>query len=117
MVGTHVLDGLWDQEEGSFYEGEPCCVGAKLAGAFDVAKGLWDDYEAGILAFAEQLGGNKAHVLVMLRDAGAGNDPFSTEPWPNDRETVWKEPRTDGAVAIAGGPRPVLHKSIAAHGP
>ena len=86
---AYVLEGLWDQEQGAYHEDGPCCVGAKLAACFGQDRGLWDDYIVGYRAFAEELGANKAHVLVMLREAGAGDDPFSSEPWPNDRETVW----------------------------
>ena len=37
---------------------------------------------AGIDAFAQALGGNRAHAIVLLRAAGAPHDPFDDDKWP-----------------------------------
>lgn len=76
------------------YQGDddPCCIGARLAGFFSTNKqsksGRYS-YIDGIDAFAKKLGGNRAHVLLMLRESGAGKNPISDETWPIPPVEVW----------------------------
>ena len=95
-----VVAGEWNQAEGTPRLGQegggPCCVGAKLA-LFMWKKGLmvhessvnnlW--YPHGISGARELLGCSLAQLEALLAQAGAGSAPFTANPWPNDRETVW----------------------------
>ena len=80
-----VLAGKWSQREGKFSLNGPCCVGAKLAHCLEAG----NDYLAGADAFAQLMGATRAHVILLLRQAGAGFNPLSGDPWPHDREMVW----------------------------
>ena len=95
-----VCNGPWDQSVGLWCPDKPCCVGARLVGALSAldldstdkfsfeGKGC-RHYIKGIDAFAKLIGGNRAHVILMLREAGAGHNPLSEAPWPSSREEVW----------------------------
>ena len=79
-----------DQTEGTanFYDLEaPCCVGARLAQYCQVESGYFRD---GLDAFAKRLGGNRAHLIVMLKHAGAGDDPFGIHEWKTPPSVVWE---------------------------
>jgi uncharacterized protein YjbI with pentapeptide repeats len=76
-------------------------VGARLAHALNVESGNFRDGRA---AFARSLGCNEAQLVLLLRQAGAGRDPFNGLEWPNSPEEVWANlmeieefPRTQGA--------------------
>ena len=71
-----------NQGVGSYYPGWSCCVGAHLANFFDKAQFEEKDFVRGGEAFASALGLNLAQVVIMLRTAGAGVNPFSTDKWP-----------------------------------
>ena len=66
-----------------------CCIGARLAYHFDVATGYIEDFQLGACHAAEALGGNVGHLIVLLRNAGAGFNPFSYHDWPTPVEEVW----------------------------
>ena len=84
-----VMDLPIDQSKGVYEDNNtPCCVGARLAGYFEIGSG---NYLEGIDKFAKQLGGNRAHVILMLRDAGAGRDPISAFRWPISPKEVWQK--------------------------
>ena len=70
-----------NQGVGSFYPGWACCVGAHLADFFDKAQYEEKDFIRGAEAFASALGLNQAQVVLMLRSAGAGVNPFSADKW------------------------------------
>ena len=63
----------------------PCCVGARLAGFFGHIY-----YTEGMEIFAKKLGGNRAQILLMLKEAGAGNQPLSDRNWPTSPYEVWE---------------------------
>ena len=65
-----------DQCTGSYYENSPCCVGAHVAHCLENARSFIDGAEA----FARQIGGRTAHVVLMLRAVGV-KDPLGTEDW------------------------------------
>ena len=88
-VREAVLSGKWDQAKGTYVKEGSCCVGAKLACALDVAEGSDQDYIKGADAFAEAIGGTRVHVILLLRQAGAGHNPLSSSEWPKSREEVW----------------------------
>ena len=79
-----------DQRWGDYKPAEACCVGARLARFFNVAEMCPSDYRRGMKAFAKALGGTTAHVILMLRLAGAGESPFSSSEWPIPPEDVWE---------------------------
>ena len=89
-----VLGGIWNQEIG-FAEvvenpnNAGCCVGAKLAMALGVAIGGPYDFMRGADEFARRMGLNRVHVLLLLRQAGAGYNPLGGAEWPRKREVVW----------------------------
>ena len=56
-----------DQTKGIWQDDGKCCVGARLAHALNEKSG---DFLKGIDAFAKTIGGNRAHVILMLREAG-----------------------------------------------
>ena len=64
----------------------PCCVGARLAQFMQVEGG----FREGTDAFAKALGGNRAHLILMLRGAGAGEHPFSEKKWDVDPIEIWE---------------------------
>lgn len=78
-----------DQGMGCYRHSKPCCVGALLAGHFKVHRDNSYDYMRGYKAFAEALGGNGAHVIMMLRQAGAGEYPFNSKDWDIPVKEVW----------------------------
>ena len=57
----------------------PCCVGAHLAHILTTQN---TGYLDGADAWAKLIGGNRAHAILLLREAGAPHDPFSEEEWP-----------------------------------
>ena len=77
----------WDQKNGT-YEGDnvPCCVGAKLAWELEQSV----SYINGAKAFCELIGANYAQIIVMLKNAGAGDNPFGASKWPEDPHEVFK---------------------------
>ena len=69
---------MFNQSVGSYHKGESCCVGAHLAHFM----GVGNRYTGGIKAWARHVGGNAAQAMLLLRNAGAGHDPFGVDPWP-----------------------------------
>ena len=74
-----------DQNVGSYTEGVPCCVGAHLANFLGVNDEENSSYLYGAVEWANLMGGNILHAIVLLRQAGAcelwhGN-PFSDVDW------------------------------------
>lgn len=79
-----------DQSVSFYEEGVPCCVGSHMANLLGVAAGHADDFLKGIDAWAELVGGNRAHAIVMLRQAGAGHNPLSAATWKLHPNTVFE---------------------------
>ena len=76
-----------DQFVGKYTDDDtPCCIGARLAGFFQKS----DYYIHGLDEFAKQLGGNRLHLISILKECGAGQHPFSTHEWPVHPTQVWK---------------------------
>ena len=83
-----------DQSSADYHPTAPCCVGAHLAHAFGVAAQHDRDYLTGAEAWAQAVGGNRAHVVLLLRAAGAHPyDPFGMEPWPTPPAEVFRRLR------------------------
>ena len=78
MVKQYVAD---------YCPGVPCCIGAHLAN-FLIDKSHYVD---GADAWAKLIGGNRAHAILLLRESGAGHNPFSSSPWPNPPGDVFKK--------------------------
>lgn len=83
-VPTHMID----QSVGYARYTDPCCVGAHLAIIIGCERREGDDYRYGAHTWAKWMGGNMAHAVVMLRQAGAGDRPLSAEPWPISHQAV-----------------------------
>ena len=80
-----------NQMNGYYKHGSSCCVGAYLAHYLDSEKLQSDGYyKTGIAEWARVIGGNELHVILLLRQSGAGHDPFSEEPWENSVKEVWE---------------------------
>ena len=74
---------LVDQRYGDYKAGSPCCVGAHLANFLKVThltQGSMQHF-LGANEWAGRCGGNKAHAILLLREAGAGYDPFDGSNW------------------------------------
>ena len=41
-------------------------------------------------AWGRMMGANHAHLVIMLREAGAGHDPFGDTEWPLSPAQVWE---------------------------
>ena len=76
-----------NQSVGKWNSGGNCCMGSRIAHALGVPSGL---YLEGIDEWATRMGTTRAHITVMLQDAGAGHDPLGPERWPNCPADVWK---------------------------
>ena len=82
-------DELIDQEIGWYNEGVPCCVGAHLANILGEETNE-RDFLDGIDAWAELMGGNRAHAILLLRQAGAGISPIGNLAWSLPLSEVWE---------------------------
>ena len=79
-----------DQANGFFSPSSPdapCCVGARLAQFMSVPSTSY--FYDGIDAFAAALGCTRAHLILMLRAAGAPQHPFSSTAWETTPVDVW----------------------------
>ena len=87
-----VCSGPWDQRKPNATADPeiPCCVGAKMALALHVAENCYTDYVRGADTWAKLMGLSRAHVILLLRQAGAGYDPLSGSDWYCSREAVWQ---------------------------
>ena len=66
-----------DPEYGFYHRTRACSVGAHLGYLLQASF----DQRQGIEAWARTFGGNTAHAVLLLREAGAGHDPFGPKPW------------------------------------
>ena len=77
-----------DQSNGLYIDDEtPCCIGARLAGHLCEDN---KDYMNGIDEFAKRIGGNRAHVILLFVQAGAGNAPLGIGEWKQHPKHVWE---------------------------
>ena len=76
------------------YRENACCVGAHLAGILDVSEGFDSDFHRGADEFARILDVSRAHVTLLLRQAGAPHDPFGIQDWEIPVADVWAKLRT-----------------------
>ena len=67
-----------NQRNGRYRTDISCCVGAHLAHFMNAGS----CYTEGMDAWGRHIGGNAAHGLLLLRNAGAGWDPFGGAEWP-----------------------------------
>lgn len=90
-----IKDKEIDQNIGNARESNlPCCVGAHLCNMLNVKNQTRPfrpdpDYLAGAQAWAQLMGGNILHAVILLREAGAGYDPFGINPWDSSVAAVW----------------------------
>ena len=92
------------QGRGDYDEQRPCCVGAHLANFFNVAQGYSLDFIDGAEMLGQELGANRAHLVLMLRSCGAPWDPFGGDAWDTPPREVFQKlaaieetPQTAGA--------------------
>ena len=84
---------LIDESTGDFSRGGNCCAGSRLAMELGIKEGdkiaeRLGFYLAGADTWAQKMGGCRAHAILMLRECGAGHDPFGAEPWLTPPEEV-----------------------------
>ena len=88
------------QSQGQWQEDGRCCAGSRMAHALGVASGNFLD---GADAWAREMGGNRAHVVLMLRQAGAGWDPLGPEEWPKSPREVWAKLSDEEELPLLAG--------------
>ena len=86
VAETAAMPGM-KQWVGTWRENGRCCAGARLAHALSVPSGGYVD---GMRAFARSMGCNEAQLILLLRQAGAGHNPFGAWAWPNKPAEVWR---------------------------
>ena len=97
-----VLKGQWDQATGLIpynwrnksQDEIECCIGSKLFMYFyeDDIEGegnVHTKFLAGIEAFAQAIGGNRAHMILMCKPFCDCNNPFGAKPWNVTRKQAW----------------------------
>ena len=80
------------QVSGDYHPTRPCCVGAHLAHILGVSQpgdAPETDFLRGADAWAQAVGGNRAHAILLLRNAGAPHDPFGPARWPTPPAAVF----------------------------
>ena len=87
---TELPEERIDQMVGMYRESQPCCVGAHLANILDVDVGEVYDWVRGANEFARLMDVSQAHVILLLREAGAGQAPFDIGDWDNPPAQVWE---------------------------
>ena len=66
-----------------------CCVGVRMAMHLKVEQdSVKPLYLAGVDRWMEEMQGNRAHAIILLRQAGACHDPFSGRSWPKSVDEV-----------------------------
>lgn len=79
--------GRIDQKAGTYYPGCAACVGAHLAHRLSGGT----DFEDGLDDLATALTTTRAHVILLLRSAGAPADPFDETPWATSPAAVFRQ--------------------------
>lgn len=89
-----------NQSRGRWNEKGDCCMGSRIAHALGIESGL---YLEGVDEWAARMGITRAHVAVMLQDAGAGHDPLGSGRWPECPSIVWRRlAAVERAPALTG---------------
>ena len=100
LVSAEVTAPGVDQRRGNWREDGGCCIGSRMAHALGVKSGK---YLEGIDEWARRMGLTRAHVIVMLQDAGAGHDPIGPTQWPECPSRVWRNlARIESPPALTG---------------
>ena len=61
-----------------------------LANILGIEEKDYEHYKNGIDAWAKEMNTTRAHIIIMLREAGAGKNPISTNQWENSPIEVYK---------------------------
>ena len=89
MVRAEVTAPGINQRRGNWNEQGDCCMGSRIGHALGLKPGFF--YMEGIDEWARQMGINRAQVIAMLQDAGAGHDPLGPDRWPESPGAVWRK--------------------------
>ena len=76
-----------NQSLGRWRRGGDCCMGSRIAHALGIRSGLYLD---GVDEWAARMGTTRAHVAVMLQDAGAGHNPLGGDRWLECPSIIWR---------------------------
>ncbi len=89
MVREEVTAPGINQRRGNWNEQGDCCMGSRIGHALGLKPGFF--YMEGVDEWARRMGLNRAQVIAMLQDAGAGHDPLGPDRWPECPEAVWRK--------------------------
>ena len=78
-----------NQRIGNWNDRGDCCMGSRIAHALGLRPGA--SYLEGVDEWAQRMGLNRARVIVMLQDAGAGHNPLGPDTWPECPTAVWRQ--------------------------
>ena len=70
--------------------GSPYNLGTVIARTLHVARGDSHDYHRGFETLARTCGLNRLQLALMLRQAGASDNPTGNKPWRKPPGTVWQ---------------------------
>ena len=101
MVRVEVTAPGINQRIGNWNEQGDCCMGSRIGHALGLTPGF--SYMEGIDEWARRMGLNRAQVIAILQDAGAGHDPLGPERWPACPEAVWRKLAEIQALPILSG--------------
>ena len=88
MVREAVTAPGINQRRGTWNPRGDCCMGSRIAHRLGLEPEA--PYMEGVDEWARLMGVNRADVIAMLQDAGAGHDPLGPRRWPSCPTQVWK---------------------------
>ena len=77
MVRAEVTAPGINQRRGNWNEQGNCCMGSRIGHVLGLKPGFF--YMEGVDEWARRMGINRAQVIAMLQDAGAGHDPLGPD--------------------------------------
>ena len=77
-----------NQRRGTWTPRGDCCMGSRIGHQLGLDPAA--PYMEGVDEWAQLMGVNRAEVIAMLQDAGAGHDPLGPRRWPSCPEEVWR---------------------------
>ena len=90
-----------NQRRGNWNDQRDCCMGSRIGHALGLPPG--SSYLEGIDEWDRMMGINRARVIAMLQDAGAGRNPLGTDHWPERPAAVWwRLEELEEAPSLAG---------------
>ena len=101
MVRAEVTAPGINQRRGNWNEQGNCCMGSRIGHVLGLKPGFL--YMEGVDEWARRMGVNRAQVIAMLQDAGAGHDPLGPDRWPECPAAVWRKLAEIKALPVLPG--------------